>query len=598
MFASSYSPLAASYQEQLEYAVYIAAQEQQQLEEAARRRRLHQQRQAEMAYFAAAVEQERRRQRRLAIERLVAAQEAERRRRLQEQQAQQRAVEEALAYRAAVAAELARRRAAVEAARVAAYVAREQHRCRQEAELEQRRRAVEARRARQRQFPVSQALVEVLIELAMPGLDDDAAATAPLAGAAGSAPTAPPHPSDETATVVESQRASSTFEPAPPQSSPPPASSNASASPAPSPAEPVDASAPAPTADETTEDTSAADRQAALDSISALRRELESHQSAFTSPSILTFQPSPTADSTPSTPPLAYGKSNTAFLAYEDYLVSLLSKIDAIESHGDEAVKQARKELVRHVEKELDRLDELKDAEWERQSQQSAAASSPAHSDDEDEPTEPNGAFALGLLLFAPDTKLTFARATAPSDTTEQKTESDTAAVPVIEATAEPAPSETASFSTEPQPTSSPTGPAEVPNVAAADSADVADAPTADTRGPSASSSSRPASPRPRSRSRSPSITAFAGVALPSIFDTQPIPSSPSTAGKASPGGTDDSAETGAEENVEEAIKQADPIDPAPAPLDSVNGDEEQRQVKEAKTDAASEADTEEFIVV
>lgn len=389
MFASSYSPLAA-YQEQIEYAVYLAAQQQ---EETAHRRRLHQQRQAEMAYFAAAVEQERRRQRRLAIERLVAAQEAERRRRLQEQQAQQRAIEEALAYRAALAAEVARRRAAIEAAQRAANIAREQQRRRQEFELEQRRRVVEARRARQRQAPLSQALFEVLIELAIPALEGEADKASQSVDNTPSVPTPAPRSADEFApTVAVPQPAS---EPVPSPSS----SARAPAPEEPTPAEPVDANAAAPAAEGPTENTSAADRQSALDSISALRADLESHQTAFTSPSVLTFQSTTPADSTPSTPPLSYGKSNTAFLAYEDYLVSLLSKIDAIESHGDEAVKQARKELVRRVEKELDRLDELKDAEWERQSQRSSATGSSAHSDDEDEAAQPEGAFPLSLSL-------------------------------------------------------------------------------------------------------------------------------------------------------------------------------------------------------
>ncbi|BGP24602.1 bcl-2 associated athanogene 3-like protein [Rhodotorula toruloides] len=578
MFASTSSPFAV-YQQQLEYAVYVAAQQHQQQQEEARRQRLHQQRQAEMA-FAAAVEPERRRQRRLAIERLVAAQEAERRRHLQEEQARQRAIEEALAYRAALAAEVGRRRAVIEAAHRAVYVAREQQRRRQEFEMEQRRRAVEARRARQRQLPVSQALLEVLIELAIPALEAEAAAALPRVDKGASVPTPSPRPSDKPAPAPAApEPASSTSEPVPsPSTSPSPAAVPPSTTP--KPAEAVDEPAPAPSAEETSEATSGVDRQSALDAISALRADLESHQSAFVSPPELTFQSSMAPDSTPSTPPLSYGKSNTAFLAYEDYLVSLLSKIDAIESHGDEAVKQARKDLVRHVEKELDRLDELKDVEWERQSQRSSAVASPTHSDVEEEIAQPQ----------------------ASSGSTGHKMESN---APAVDAAADYASPETVSPSTEPidqptatspEPADEPTEPAERSTTTVPTSSDADDASAAPSTG--APSSSRPSPPRPGS---GPIITAFAGVALPSIFDAPPPSPSTLTPDERLAGEANESAELDEQDKavVGEVIEQAASLDPALAPLDKSTVGNEQEQTEATKEDTPpSEADTEEFVVV
>ncbi|GAA5978284.1 hypothetical protein JCM11641_001159 [Rhodosporidiobolus odoratus] len=107
---------------------------------------------------------------------------------------------------------------------------------------------------------------------------------------------------------------------------------------------------------------------------SSATSDFESHQSSFSAPSTLTFQPShpatPAADgSRPSTPPLTFGKPNASFLEYENFLVQLLSKIDEVQSGGDRTVKKARKELVKEVEAELARLDRMKDKAWEAQSQ-------------------------------------------------------------------------------------------------------------------------------------------------------------------------------------------------------------------------------------
>jgi hypothetical protein len=116
-------------------------------------------------------------------------------------------------------------------------------------------------------------------------------------------------------------------------------------------------------------------RRQALSTLSSLGDSLSAQQSAFTLPSTLTFQPSPPPSSAsdapaaaPTTAPkLAFQSSNAPFLAYEDFLVSLLSKIDAVSSGGDRSVKQARKALVKQVEGELKRLDEAREKAWEEE---------------------------------------------------------------------------------------------------------------------------------------------------------------------------------------------------------------------------------------
>ncbi|GAA5839505.1 hypothetical protein JCM5353_002771 [Sporobolomyces roseus] len=107
-------------------------------------------------------------------------------------------------------------------------------------------------------------------------------------------------------------------------------------------------------------------RRNALDKISSLSSSFADRQSSFEKPATLTFKSSPNSTSS-TTPSLAFVSSNSPFLAYEDYLVTLLSKIDAVESGGDKVVKQERKSLVRKVEKELSRLDAMKERAWEEQ---------------------------------------------------------------------------------------------------------------------------------------------------------------------------------------------------------------------------------------
>ncbi|GAA6010623.1 BAG family molecular chaperone regulator, partial [Rhodotorula paludigena] len=237
-----------------------------------------------------------------------------------------------------------------------------QHRRRVEAEQEQRRRVTEARQRQQRQRQVDfpQALFELFLNLF------PVPSTADAADYKSKQEPAAQHESPAPATAVE---------PAP------------SASPAPADV----ATTVAPTSTSAAEESATSSpaleeaaivlqrrfrrhvaRQAALSTLASLTADFEARQSSFTAPSELAFQ---STSSAPSTPPLAYGKANAAFLGHEEFLVSLLSKIDAVSTGGDKVVKQARKDLVRRVEAELAKLDALKEHEWERQSQRSAEAS-------------------------------------------------------------------------------------------------------------------------------------------------------------------------------------------------------------------------------
>ncbi|SCV74063.1 BQ2448_6495 [Microbotryum intermedium] len=58
---------------------------------------------------------------------------------------------------------------------------------------------------------------------------------------------------------------------------------------------------------------------------------------------------------------LAYDSHNAPFHAYEDALVKMLTQLDEVSTKGDDKIKMARKALVRKIEKELSRLDQIKE---------------------------------------------------------------------------------------------------------------------------------------------------------------------------------------------------------------------------------------------
>ncbi|BGP15987.1 hypothetical protein JCM10213v2_003980 [Rhodosporidiobolus nylandii] len=372
------------------------------------------------AEVAAYLEEQERRQRQAALEQAI-LETAQRRRQLEE-------YEQALAYRAALirraeeeqearrqheaalaaAAAIRHRQAVIEAQE------REQRRRRAiaaAAEEEQRRRICQARRQRQLE-PSPAALLDLLFTL--PDVEQPAKPTPPPVKevrpvSAIREPASPPSSATPCIpsfldllfrlppSVVDDEVKPAKPTPPPVKDVAPPTPVVEAPSPAPAPTPvapaPVEptaqsASSPAPPVDAAAVEEAAtvlqrhfrrqSARRAALSTLSSLTSDFESRQSAFAIPSSFTFQSSAPAtavsNSGSSTPPLAYGKPNAAFLGYEDFLVSLLSKIDAVESGGDRTVKAARKDLVKRVEAELEKLDRMKEHAWEAQSQQAEEA--------------------------------------------------------------------------------------------------------------------------------------------------------------------------------------------------------------------------------
>lgn len=352
--------------------------------ELAQQARLEELRRAEATLHAVIVEEEARRRRkseeRAAFERAVRRQAEERRRQEQQrEEAEARMLAIAVARRAELArrAEVARRehqrQVQLERARQVALAqfARQQEQERRRRleyvrQQDHQRRQLEARRQRVRQAEVTPALMQLVFDV-FADQAPEVAAPAPASAPASAAAEAPAEKAPETI--------------APAEASAPSAAPAVEAAPAAAPIEPL-------------EDAAIvlqrrfrrhAARRSALDQLSQHASEFVSRRHAFAAPKELHFRDTPTSPPAipqPQPSPLAFDKSNKGFLAYEEFLVSLLSKIDAVESHGDKAVQRARKELVRQVERELSRLDELRQHEWERQSGASSAADSDAEEED------------------------------------------------------------------------------------------------------------------------------------------------------------------------------------------------------------------------
>ncbi|CAG8762121.1 17026_t:CDS:1, partial [Acaulospora colombiana] len=93
-------------------------------------------------------------------------------------------------------------------------------------------------------------------------------------------------------------------------------------------------------------------RAAALAEISSINRAFSSLKNTFTFPS------GPLERLAGSDlPRLAYNSTNASIHAYEHALSELLSKLDGIESHGFKGVREARKQLVVKIERELEDLE-------------------------------------------------------------------------------------------------------------------------------------------------------------------------------------------------------------------------------------------------
>lgn len=107
------------------------------------------------------------------------------------------------------------------------------------------------------------------------------------------------------------------------------------------------------------------------DTFSALRQSFAATPAAR-DPSTLVFL----ADA--ETPKLAFNTpANKDVQLYEEELVRLLTKLDGIESHGDDGVKKARKGLAVEIEEALSGLDQLKAFGWDAQRHSEVAQPQP-----------------------------------------------------------------------------------------------------------------------------------------------------------------------------------------------------------------------------
>lgn len=110
-------------------------------------------------------------------------------------------------------------------------------------------------------------------------------------------------------------------------------------------------------------------RRTSLDSLRSLASSFRALESTFAFPPSLDFTPSrpaspvSAASSTPAADAkLPFTPNNAPLLQYEHALNALLTRLDAVESNGDDDVRRQRKELVREVERALEAMDRMVEA--------------------------------------------------------------------------------------------------------------------------------------------------------------------------------------------------------------------------------------------
>ncbi|KAI0744505.1 hypothetical protein C8Q76DRAFT_699872 [Earliella scabrosa] len=116
-------------------------------------------------------------------------------------------------------------------------------------------------------------------------------------------------------------------------------------------------------------------RRLSLAEITAVEDALRKLEDAFEFPESLDFvhpvpeSPSPSSSEEPG--PLAYTANNTPVHAYEHALNVLLTRLDAVESNGDVAVRGRRREVVLEVERALEAVERRVEASRERERERS-----------------------------------------------------------------------------------------------------------------------------------------------------------------------------------------------------------------------------------
>ncbi|QRW23429.1 MATE efflux family protein [Rhizoctonia solani] len=119
------------------------------------------------------------------------------------------------------------------------------------------------------------------------------------------------------------------------------------------------------TIDVKTEEPSAETNQS-QSAISDILKSFSDLKSSFTFPEKLDFLNSPD-DADAVTPKLAYTRNNAPLHQQEHLLMGLLTKLDAVESYGQETIRKARKDAVLLIERELEELDVKKLQKWREQ---------------------------------------------------------------------------------------------------------------------------------------------------------------------------------------------------------------------------------------
>lgn len=122
-------------------------------------------------------------------------------------------------------------------------------------------------------------------------------------------------------------------------------------------------------------------RRQALASIAELAAKFEQLKAAFTLPEALDYtlddqhllvptagwvEPAPGRElaKTPADAKLSYVPTNAPVHAYEEELNRILTKLDGVQSGGDETVRNRRRELARKVEREAERIEKVKVLVW------------------------------------------------------------------------------------------------------------------------------------------------------------------------------------------------------------------------------------------
>lgn len=117
-----------------------------------------------------------------------------------------------------------------------------------------------------------------------------------------------------------------------------------------------------------------ADTAKAHSAISDILKSFADLKAGFSFPSKLNFLSTP-GDVTVTAPKLAYTPNNAPLHQHEHLLTGLLTKLDAVDSYGQEYIRKMRKDAVKQIERELEELDVKKLQEWRRQSEEAATTS-------------------------------------------------------------------------------------------------------------------------------------------------------------------------------------------------------------------------------